>query len=81
MITRRSRIGCVPVMRLAAGCRSLGGGPMVDGFAEKIDELVERSKGRIRADKAHETLLAMGYLGSPPALRVTSIDRLTPRRE
>ena len=43
--------------------------PMVDGFAEKIDELVERSKGRIRADKAHETLVAMGYLGSERTTR------------
>jgi hypothetical protein len=38
--------------------------PMVEPFAEKIDELVERSCGRIRVDKAHEKLVAMGYLGS-----------------
>jgi hypothetical protein len=43
--------------------------PMIDGFTEKIDELVERSKGRIRADKAHETLAAMGYLGSERTTR------------
>src|ERR1700677_911096 len=35
--------------------------PAVDGFAGKIEELVERSRGKIRADKAHETLVAIGY--------------------
>jgi transposase len=38
--------------------------PAVDGFAEKIEEWVERSRGRIRADRAHERLVAMGYVGS-----------------
>ena len=33
---------------------------MVDRFAAKVEELVERSRGKIRADKAHETLVAMG---------------------
>ena len=43
--------------------------PRVDGFAEKIEELVERSRGKIRADKAHEKLLAMGYVGSERTTR------------
>ena len=30
----------------------------VDGFAEKIEELVERLRGKIRADRAHERLVA-----------------------
>lgn len=38
--------------------------PQVDPFADKIEEWVERSRGRIRADKAHERLVAMGYRGS-----------------
>jgi len=38
--------------------------PLVDPFAEKIDELVDRSHARIRADKAHAMLVAMGYQGS-----------------
>ncbi len=38
--------------------------PLVDPFAEKIDELVDRSHARIRADKAHGVLVAMGYQGS-----------------
>lgn len=34
-------------------------------FETKIFEWVERSDGQIRADKVHEKLTAMGYLGSP----------------
>ena len=34
-------------------------------FAEKIDELVDRSHGQIRADAAHGKLVAIGYLGLP----------------
>jgi hypothetical protein len=37
---------------------------LVDGHAAKIDELVARSRGRVRADKAHEVLVSMGYEGS-----------------
>jgi molybdenum-dependent DNA-binding transcriptional regulator ModE len=38
--------------------------PVMGGlFAAKIDELVERSGGRIRADVAHDTLVAIGYEG------------------
>ena len=36
----------------------------MDPFAEKIDELVDRSRAQIRADKAHAILVAMGYEGS-----------------
>jgi transposase len=43
--------------------------PQVDAFAAKIDELVERSRGKIRADKAHEKLVAMGYMGSERTTR------------
>jgi hypothetical protein len=34
--------------------------PRVDAFAETIDEWVDRSRGRIRADAAHQRLVAMG---------------------
>ena len=37
---------------------------MVDPFEAKVDELVDRSSARIRADKAHGVLVAMGYGGS-----------------
>jgi transposase len=43
--------------------------PVVGPFAAKIEELVERSCGKIRADKAHEKLVAMGYLGSERTTR------------
>lgn len=43
--------------------------PRVDEFAEKIEEWVDRSRGRIRADVAHQRLLAMGYLGSERTTR------------
>jgi Mu transposase, C-terminal domain len=60
------------VARLVAARVAAGGGlpvrarrrPLVDPFAEKIDELVDRSSARVRADKAHEVLVAMGYEGS-----------------
>jgi hypothetical protein len=38
-------------------------------FAEKIDELVDRSNGQIRADKAHGRLVAIGYQGSERTTR------------
>ena len=35
--------------------------PMADPVAVKIEELVDRSRGQIRADQAHRKLVAMGY--------------------
>ncbi|MGZ6569377.1 MAG: IS21 family transposase [Solirubrobacteraceae bacterium] len=60
------------VARLVAAREAAGGGlpararsrPLVDPFAEMIDELVDRSRAQIRADKAHAILVAMGYEGS-----------------
>ncbi|MFN8205464.1 MAG: IS21 family transposase [Solirubrobacteraceae bacterium] len=43
--------------------------PRVDPFAEKIAEWVARSRGKIRADRAHERLVAMGYQGSERTTR------------
>ena len=43
--------------------------PAVGDFAGKIDELVERSHGRIRADVAHGKLVAIGYEGSERTTR------------
>jgi len=42
---------------------------MVGPFAGKVEELVWRSHGKIRADRAHETLVAMGYMGSERTTR------------
>jgi transposase len=38
-------------------------------YQRKIDELVDRSSGKIRADVAHGKLVALGYLGSPRTTR------------
>jgi transposase len=43
--------------------------PRVDRFAEKIEEWVDRSRGKIRADVAHQRLVAMGYMGSERTTR------------
>jgi hypothetical protein len=51
-----------------------GGAParrpgVIDPFLEKLEEKVERSKGKIRADVAHEMITAMGYAGSERTTR------------
>ncbi|HYB25572.1 MAG TPA: IS21 family transposase [Solirubrobacteraceae bacterium] len=38
-------------------------------FAAKIEELVDRSRGRVRADVAHDKLVALGYQGSARTTR------------
>jgi transposase len=43
--------------------------PCVDAFAEKIEEWMERSRGKIRADVAHQRLLGLGYRGSERTTR------------
>lgn len=42
---------------------------LIDEYLPKVEEWVERSKGKVRADKAHEKLLAMGYTGSERTTR------------
>ncbi|NUS34919.1 MAG: IS21 family transposase [Pseudarthrobacter sp.] len=42
---------------------------VTDAYLPKIEEWIETSKGRIRADKAHEKLLALGYEGSERSTR------------
>jgi hypothetical protein len=44
---------------------------VTDPFLEKLEELVDRSKGKIRADVAHEKITAMGYAGSERTTRRT----------
>ncbi|MDQ2894219.1 MAG: IS21 family transposase [Actinomycetota bacterium] len=51
-------------------------------FVAKIDELVDKSHGKIRADKAHDKLVAMGYEGSARTTRRWVADaKLAWRRE
>jgi hypothetical protein len=42
---------------------------LTDGYLDKLEELVERSKGKIRADKAHRVITAMGFTGSERTTR------------
>jgi transposase len=57
--------------------REAGGDPLahvarlrlIDAFMPKIEELVDRSKGKIRADVAHRKITAMGYRGSERSTR------------
>ncbi|MHB1536077.1 MAG: IS21 family transposase [Acidimicrobiales bacterium] len=42
---------------------------VIDEFAAKLEELVDRSKGKIRADVAHAKLAAMGFTGSERTTR------------
>jgi transposase len=57
--------------------REAGGDPLakaarprlVDAFMPKIEELVDRSKGKIRADVVYRKITAMGYRGSERSTR------------
>jgi transposase len=42
---------------------------LIGEFLPKVEEWVEHSRGKIRADKAHEKLLALGYEGSERTTR------------
>ncbi len=41
-----------------------GGGRLIDPYLDKVEEWVEASKGKIRADVAHDKLVVLGYTGS-----------------
>jgi len=42
---------------------------LIDEFLPKLEEWMEHSKGKIRADVAHDKLLALGYAGSERTTR------------
>ena len=42
---------------------------LIDEFLPKLEEWIERSKGRLRADVAHDKLVALGYTGSERTTR------------
>ena len=42
---------------------------LIDEFLPKVEEWVHRSRGKIRADKVHEKLLALGFTGSERTTR------------
>lgn len=42
---------------------------LIDGFLTKVEELVDASKSKIRADKVHERIVAMGFAGTERTTR------------
>lgn len=50
---------------------------VIDGFLPKIEELVDRSQGKVRADKVREVLAAMGFAGSERTVRRAVADAKT----
>lgn len=42
---------------------------LIDEFLPKVEEWVEKSRGKVRADVAHEKLLALGFTGSERTTR------------
>lgn len=42
---------------------------LIDAYMEKVEELVETSKGKVRADVVHDRLRAMGYAGTERTTR------------
>jgi hypothetical protein len=42
---------------------------LIDSYMEKVEELVDSSKGRVRADVVHDRLRAMGYAGTERTTR------------
>ncbi len=50
---------------------------VIDGFLPKVEELVDRSQGKVRADKVHEVLAAMGFDGSERTVRRAVADAKT----
>ena len=61
-VRQRDEAGGMPVVQRSRPA-------MEQVFATKIDELVDRSHGQIRADVAHGKLVAIGYLGSERTTR------------
>lgn len=49
--------------------RPVGRVQLVDEFLPKLEEWIDRSKGKLRADVAHDKLVALGYAGSERTTR------------
>jgi transposase len=64
-------------VRRYVGLRDAGHDPLervrraglIDPYVEKVEELVEASKGKVRADVVHDRLRAMGYAGTERTTR------------
>src|SRR5664280_1568829 len=67
-----SRITPSPGMSPPAnpGCQSRVARPMlIEEFLPKVEEWIERSNGKLRADVAHDKLVALGFTGSERTTR------------
>jgi len=42
---------------------------LIDPFLDKVEEWVDRSEGKVRADVAHDRLVAMGFSGTERTTR------------
>ena len=42
---------------------------LIDSFLDKVEEWVDRSEGKVRADIVHERLVAMGFTGNERTTR------------
>ena len=71
-------VGCDPkTVARYVGLRDAGADPTapvrrpreIDPFLPKVEELVDRSAGKVRADVVHDRLAAMGYGGSDRSTR------------
>ncbi len=49
--------------------RPVGRPQLIDEFRPKLEEWIERSSGKLRADVAHDKLLALGFTGSERTTR------------
>lgn len=72
-------VGCShhTVKRYVEARERLGGPPsgtarrplLIDAYLDKVEEWVERSKGKVRADRVHAKLVWLGYAGSERTTR------------
>ena len=53
----------------ALSARPVARAQLIDAFLPKLEEWIERSKGKLRADVAHEKLVALGFTGSERTTR------------
>ena len=67
--TVKARVRLRDAGRLGSTPTRSGRTSIVDPFRKKIEEWVLHAKGRVRADRCHEKLIAMGYMGSERTTR------------
>ena len=70
--------GCDPTtITHYVSVRDRGGDPyavvrrarLIDPFLDKVEELVDRSEGKVRSDKVHERIVTMRFVGDERSTR------------